>query len=98
MYFTHKRNEESSDPRKAVQVQKNMHIDVRKRMLDINRAALSQNSLRTDQLKHSSLARAIDHIWGSMEARQKATSRLGSIAVSSRPTRINRAYKLNANV
>ena len=66
-------NKESNDPRKVVWVQKN--IKASKHMLNINRAALSENFLKTDQFKHKCLAPIIDYIWESLKARQKAITR-----------------------
>lgn len=47
--------------------QKNVDIKVSKQILNINRAALFQNLLQTDQLKHNCLAHAIDHIWDQIQ-------------------------------
>ena len=71
--FIHKFNKVSNDLRKVVWVQKN--IKASKHMLNINRAALSENFLKTDQFKHKCLAPIIDYIWESLKARQKAITR-----------------------
>lgn len=56
--------------------QKNMYVNVSKHILNISRAALFQNFLRTEQLKYNCLAQTIDYTWESLKARQKAISRL----------------------
>lgn len=62
MTFILEWKKESSGPRKAVWVRKNMNrkkknmqINFSKHALNINRAALPQNFLQTDQFKHNSL-------------------------------------------
>jgi hypothetical protein len=57
------------------QYHKNMYINASKCKLNINRAVLSQNFLRTEQLNHNCLAPSVGYIWESMTAKQKATSR-----------------------
>lgn len=90
-----------------------MRINARKLVLQINRAALPQNFLRTDQFKHNGLALAIDCIWESMMAEQKAmprfsvhegqhsadpSTRQASRAVFQNPTRISVSCEFNAKI
>lgn len=52
-----------------------MQMNINKHILNIDRAALSQNCPRREQFKHTPLVHTVDYIWESMEARQKAISR-----------------------
>jgi hypothetical protein len=61
--------------KKKSESKKIMSINVSKHTLIINRAALSQDFLRTDQFKHKCLACTIDYIWEGMKTRQEAISR-----------------------
>jgi hypothetical protein len=52
-----------------------MYTNASMHILNINRAALSQNFLMTDEFKHNYWAYAIDFIWESTKSRQKAKFR-----------------------
>jgi hypothetical protein len=52
-------------------------------ILNMNRAALSQNFLRTDEFKHNCLAQSIGYIWKGMKAGQKAKVRGTLTGISS---------------
>ena len=63
-----------------------MYKSTSKHRLNINRAALFQNVLRTDQFKHNFLACGIGYIWEGNESKveghiqiQGTLTRLGSI-------------------
>ena len=111
--YLYMNNKASNDPRRVEYRKPWSNTKASKHILSINRAALSQNFLKTEQFKHNCLPRTIDYIWESMKARQKAISRfrahcrqhsahpftrLGSTAMFWHPTKINTFHRLNANV